>query len=111
MSVFSGDLCSLNPLKLTLSCCALILDDRTSVCESTQNPIWAEEFLLDVSVGVSEIASVLIKVKDASQGNNVSYAIFNIRITYGMNAMNIMSFGCHFIARIYICRLLPLLHL
>lgn len=43
-------------------------DNKTSICEATLNPIWTEEFLLHVSTGVSEIASVLIKVKDASQG-------------------------------------------
>ena len=45
-----------------------IIDNKTSVSHATLNPIWSEEFFLHIGLGVSEIASVLIKVKDASQG-------------------------------------------
>jgi hypothetical protein len=48
--------------------CDGLTDNKTSVCEATTCPMWSEDFYLHVSTGISQIASVLIKVKDASQG-------------------------------------------
>jgi hypothetical protein len=64
-------------------------DNKTSVCESTLNPIWAEDFLLHVSAGAAEIASVLIKIKDASQGN----VIYIIILYYVFSSQTISVSG------------------